>query len=74
MTLRHRRDPHFLSPAFIARNAYACGFATIVSLLLVTCIDFEPLNVAQDWGAGLVYLAGFLAFRLVVRAGEKPSA
>ena len=49
MTLRQRRDPHFLSPAFIARNAYAYGFATIVSLLLITRIDFEPLNVAQDW-------------------------
>jgi len=49
MTMRQRRDPHFLSPAFIARNAYAYGFATIVSLLLITRIDFEPLNVAQDW-------------------------
>jgi len=49
MTLRHRRDPHFLSPAFIARNAYAYGFAIIVSFLLITRIDFEPLNVAQDW-------------------------
>jgi hypothetical protein len=60
MTLRHRRDPHLLSPAFITRNACAYGFATIVSLLLITRIDFEPLNVAQDWGAGLVYLAFFM--------------
>ncbi len=49
MTMRQRRDPHFLSPAFIARNAYAYGFTTVVSLLLITRIDFEPLNVSQDW-------------------------
>lgn len=49
ITLRNKIDPARMSSAFVAKNAFLFGFATIFSILLVTRIHFEPLAITEDW-------------------------
>ncbi len=39
----------FGSRASLSRSAFYFGFATVLALLFVTSLDFDPLNVMNDW-------------------------
>jgi len=49
LTLRNRSGSGAVTLGFVSRHAFRFGFATILSVLLITRIHFEPLAITRDW-------------------------